>query len=197
MTVRKYWTDSEMVEGILEVMNHYGIERMPTHKEINDFYGNSGLTNRITKTGGSFKWAVRLGFEMKCSDTSFGCEFENKVQEILTSKQFSCEMTGTRHPYDILVDGCVKVDVKAAKRSKVRGSDVFSFRLAKPQQTCDIYIAVCLSDDEEIEKIYIIPSHLLSGNTQLCIGTGHSKYDKYIDRWEIVEEFADFFRKIS
>ena len=126
-----------------------------------------------------------------------GYTIENEIKKLLENIGFRCELTSVRHPYDILVDDCVKIDVKSAKRSKVVESDVFSFRLAKKQPTCDIYVAVCLDDKQAIEKIYVIPAHVMTGKTQLAIGVDQSKYDSFIDRWDIVRAYEMAFTEIQ
>lgn len=190
------WTDQLIEEKIQDAMCGIGINRMPSKQELESFYGDSALTNKIAKTGGFYHWANALGIEIKQSETFTGYTVENEVKKMLENMGFMCELTGIRHPYDILVNGCVKVDVKSARKSKVRGSDVLSFGLAKPKPTCDIYIAACLNDSNTIEKIYVIPAHIMAGKTQLCLGIHHSKYDCYIDRWDIVKAYEMAFTEI-
>lgn len=196
MRERRVWTENDVKNGIYYTMKYHGISRMPTHAEMCEAFGDTSLSNKVNKTGGSRRWASELGLDSVECETTFGQMVEEIVKEKLEELGFSCQLTGTKHPYDILVNECVKIDVKAARKSKVRTSDVYSFRTAKTQQTCDIYIAACISDGIDIEKYYIIPSHVVSGNVQLCIGAGHSMYDKYIDRWDIIRTLSDVIKWI-
>lgn len=196
-TNRIKWTDKDIENGIAKVVDFLEIERMPSRREIDDFYGNHALSNKISRTGGFFFWANKLGLQVKESESKLGISLEHQVMEMLKDMGFKCEMTATRYPYDLLVDNCVKIDVKAARKSKVGSSDVYSFRIAKPQQTCDVYIAICLSESKTIERVYVIPSIVLSGKKQLCIGAGHSSYDTYINRWDFIEQMATAFKQIS
>ena len=193
---KKIWTEQLIAEKIMWAKIAMRIGRMPSKSELEHFYGDTGLTNKIAKTGGFYHWAEKLGLEIKDSETLQGYTVETEVKSLLESIGFQCELTGVRHPYDILVDGCVKIDVKSARRSKVHGSDVYSFGLAKRQPTCDIYIAVCLNDNQIIEKFYVIPAHVMAGKTQLCIGVHQSKYDSFIDRWDIVKSYEVAFTEI-
>lgn len=196
MSDRIKWTDQMVADGILEVMNFIGIDRMPTYKEMNDYYSNSKLANRITKTGGSHYWADKLNIPMKHSESQLGFEIELEVESMLKEKGFKCELTSIRHPYDILVNGRVKIDVKSANESEVHGSSVYSFGLAKAQPTCDVYIAACLDMKKSIKKIFVIPAHVMTGKTQLCLGVNHSKYDLYINRWDIISSFDEAFKNV-
>ena len=191
------WTNQDIIESIKEVIDFYGLDRMPSKQEIEEFYGNSALTNKISKTGGFYVWAKNLGLKVKDSETKMGLELEVQMMKILKEMGFKCETTSTKYPYDLLVNGCVKIDVKAARKTKIRGSDAYSFRLTKEQQTCDVYIAVCVNDKREIQRIYVIPAHITTGKIQLCMGAIHSRYDSYVDRWDIIERFSEAFYKIQ
>lgn len=70
---------------------------------------------------------------------------------------------------------------------KAKGYDYYTFNLEKAKQTCDVYVAVALDANDNINKIYIIPASVMSGKTQLSIGINSSRYDKYIDRWDLIE----------
>ena len=190
------WTKQELESGIMKVVDFLDIDRMPSKSEIEEFYGNTSLSNKISRTGGLYYWADQLGLEIKESESKFGIEVELYVKEVLENMGFKCETTSTKHPYDLLVDDCVKVDVKAARVTKVRGSDAYSFRLAKPKQTCDVYVAVCVDDEKNIQKTYIVPSIIMSGKKQLAVGVEHSIYDAYIDRWDVIETMSEAFHRI-
>ena len=190
------WTSQDIMNHIMQVVDFLEIDRMPSRSEIEEFYGDTALTNKIAKSGGFYHWASRLGLEVKDSESKFGIELEAQMRKLLESIGFKCEKTSTRYPYDLLVDDCVKIDVKAARKTKIKGSDAYSFRLAKEYQTCDVYIAVCVNDQKEILQIYIIPSIIMSGKKQLCMGVGHSMYDTYIQRWDIIQQMSEAFHQI-
>ena len=61
------WTNQDIVNGIEEVIEFLGIDRMPTKQEIETYYGNTALLNKIAKTGGLYLWAENLGLEVKDS----------------------------------------------------------------------------------------------------------------------------------
>ena len=52
-----------------------------------------------------------------------------------------------------------------------------------------------MDEDGEIERLLIIPSHKLKITT-LSIGLD-SKYNRYIDRWDLVDRFTEFYSKLA
>lgn len=196
---RKYWTRELVKEEIKRVMDFYQIDRMPSLAECDEFTGNASLTNRITREGGFYKIAEEMGLEVKQSETGLGYQFEIFAAEMIREMfdDTTVEMTPTRFPYDLLVDGRVKVDVKTARRSKVRDSDVYSFGLAKKQPTCDLYIAFCITDDKVVEKAYVIPAHVMTGKSQLCLGIKASKYDIYLDRFDLIKKMSEMMKSLE
>lgn len=196
--MKKKWTLETVENEILEVVKFLGIDRMPSRNEVESYSGDTTLSNAISRTGGFYAWAEKLGLEVKESETELGIDLENRICDFMKATGFKdCEKTSVKFPYDLLVYGCVKIDVKAARKTKVRTSDAYTFRLAKTKPTCDIYVAACLNDEKEIERIYVIPAHIMTGKKQLAIGAKHSIYDCYAERWDIVQEFADAFRTIG
>ena len=192
---RQHWNREFVKEEIKRVMAFYQIDRMPTLAECDSYEGNTSLSNRISKEGGFYVMAKEMGLEIKQSETGLGYQFEIFAADMIRDMfdDTTVEMTPTRFPYDLLVDGRVKIDVKTAKRSKVNGADVYSFGLAKKQPTCDIYIAFCITDDKVVEKTYVIPAHVMTGKSQLCLGINASKYDIYLDRYDLIKQMSKMF----
>ena len=191
----KYWTENRIGKEIMEVAKALMLDRMPTRNEIQTMYRNNGLDCAICKNGGYKHWANKLNLAIKESETSFGQEIESRVIELLKERFGVVESTSTKYPYDILVDGVVKIDVKAARSTLIRGYEAFSFRIAKKQPTCDFYVLVEVNDLESIERIMIVPSGDVTGQVQICVGSGESKYDKYIDRWDMIRQLLDFYKE--
>lgn len=191
--IRTNWTDENIEKSIRGVMRGYCLERMPSQSEVELFYGDSKLSNAINKRGGFYEWAKRLNIPTKHSETKIGVEAEEAVKTTLENMGFeSVELTPLKHPYDILVNHRVKIDVKISHKYEYEHGTYYSFGLAKPMQTCDVFIAIALDDN----KMYVIPSSILNNQKQLSIGMT-SKYDKYIDRWDIVQKLDDCFRAVE
>ena len=190
------WTDEEIEEQLNKYFEKTNNSYFPTHTELDAFYGNKGLSKAVTTHGGNNCWAAKMDKPIKLSETSFGSFYENiAIEEIRENVGLDAEYTNSRYPYDILVDRSVKVDVKASKLyHKTEYGYSCTFNLEKKDQTCDVFIFYCLDSNLEVYKRLIIPSTTLSGQTQIGIGQ-QSKWNSYIDKWNIIKDHAEFFSK--
>ncbi|AOH54465.1 hypothetical protein ABE28_008880 [Peribacillus muralis] len=195
----KFWTDERIEKEIRKAMELFVINRMPTASELTSI-GRNDLHCALSKSELKYSgWAKKLGLEMKYSETVKGNKYElmikNRIEQI-SNDLFVKEMT-TRHPYDLLINDCVKVDVKVASPYLLRGeSIVHTFGINKKYGTCDIYICIALDENEEIERTFIIPASHLQIVT-LCVGKD-SKYNKYLDNWNFLYQFVrQYERAIS
>jgi hypothetical protein len=193
----KLWTESEVKRAVFEVVEKLQLDRMPSRKEMDDYFGNAALSNRLAKTGGLYHYAEIYGLEVKKSESLFGIELERHLRDELIKRGYVAELTSIKFPYDILVNGRVKIDVKAGRILKTKGSSYYTFNLEKTAQTCDLYVAVTMRPDDEINKMYIIPSSVMTGKTQLSLGANKSRYDKYVDRWDIIEKLDKAFKAVE
>ena len=190
------WTDEKIENAIREVVKIAKINSMPTHTLMKKITGNEALSNAISKHGGSKYWADKLGLEIKSCESKTGYEYELECISHLTKAEYDCELTKARYPYDILVNNNIKVDVKCSNLYHGTAGDYYTFHLEKSKPTCDVYVCYCVNNDV-IQKVYIIPSCVLSGKTQLSVGVKKSKYDKYINAWSIISKYDDFYKNIA
>ena len=192
----KKWSHSEIKDEIYKVMKCLNINRMPTSVECNRVTGNSRLSSVINRRGG-FNWmSNNMGLEQSKCETRLGRDTEIKIKEMLESKGYKVKQMCVKHPYDLLVDENVKIDVKASHKYKSQtGWSSYSFNLEKSNPTCDIYVVVCIDEEGSFEKILVIPSKMLR-QTQLCITGGNSKYDIYKNRWDYIEQYSNFYENI-
>ena len=188
----KKWTEEMIAEGITRIANCYHPKRMPTNREVILYEGNHKLANAIQKNGGYEYWAKRLGLEQHYSETILGTFGENYIANTLALMGFAVETTSTKHPYDLLIDGCVKVDVKTANTSYVRGCPIHAYRLAKRQQTCDFYIFY----EADTERVYVVPSHRCNGQTQVEMGEDSKLYSKYLGAYHLLAETSDLYQSM-
>lgn len=191
----KQWTEEKIKEGIFEVMSIAEIDTMPTNNLIIETTKSHCLSMAIQRNGGYSYWANKLGLKMTNCETRFGKSFEEKCIKDLCSFGYQCEQMTTRYPYDILTD-FVKIDVKSGRLYNGTNGGYYTFNLEKSYPTCDIYVVYCVNDCMEIEKTYIIPAIVLQGKTQLSLGKEKSKYDIYIDRWDIIQRYNDFYKGV-
>lgn len=192
---KRKWTEELIQEGILDVMQKAEIKTMPTSNLINKITGRYCLSVAIQKHGGFVYWASKLGLDMSNCETRVGQSFENICKSTLIQYGYDCASMSARYPYDILAD-FVKIDVKLSNLYMGKQGDFYTFNLEKSNPTCDIFVAYCINEQKDILKTYIIPAVVLQGKTQLSIGKTNSKYDKYIDGWDIIEQYNEFYKKI-
>lgn len=185
--------DNELFDSIRTVIETTGISHFPTHRELDEFYGNKSVSCQLSKRGGIRRWSKL--FELppaKCANTKFGDTYELKaIEDIEEETGLKSILAPVRYPYDIYTNSTVKIDVKASMPLKGRNFDCWSFNLEKKIPTCDIYIFYCVRSDLKTSKRLIIPSSVLSGTKQVGIGS-LSKYDNYIERWDYIAEYNDF-----
>lgn len=188
------WTEERVKNEIIKCMSALNINRMPTANELRTL-GRNDLHIKISRTRKYSGWAKYLELERKTSETTTGQLYEEFVEEKLKKLGHSVVRMTTKYPYDLLVDGAVKVDVKFARPYNMKGSIVHAFGISKKNPTCDIYIVLAANDNGEIEREFVIPSHYLKVVT-LCIGKD-SKYNKFLDRWGFIKLYSNFYSKVS
>jgi hypothetical protein len=190
----KVWTEEKVKSELLICMSALQIDRMPTADELRTL-GRNDLHIKISRTRKYSGWAEYLGLSRKNSETLMGQSYEQMIFDRLRDCGHEVERMSTKHPYDLLVNGTVKVDVKTGSAYIMRGSRVHSFAINKKEPTCDIYIVMALSELGGIERSFIIPSHHLKV-ISLCIGAD-SKYNRFINRWDYIDQYTDFFKRVG
>lgn len=186
------WDNKSIETEIKKVMKALNIDRMPSNSEVKSAMGNCSLSNKISRTGGFAYWANNMGLELKESGTSLGNEWEFIIKDKLQSRGYIVDKMTVKYPYDLLINKCVKIDVKSS--NFVKDYNYYTFNLEKKYPTCDIFICIGLKDDV-VKKELIIPSKHLTGMTQLSIGE-NSKYDKFDNQFKYIDIYNDFYRNI-
>ena len=188
------WSDSVIEQKIMEVVNKLNLDHFPTHAEMVKALGDKSLPCKISKDKGTIYWAEKMGLPIKYSETSFGNKFEIvAISDIFENTGLHSVQTSSRHPYDLITDNSVKIDVKVSKEfTNNCNVKSFSFNLEKREPTCDIFVLYCLNNDETMRKVLIIPSCTLLGQTQVGVGE-NSKWNEYMERWDYIKQYSDFF----
>jgi len=198
MQIKHKWTDATIERGIRDAQRILCIDRMPSNSELYQAYNNQQLSNAIAKSGGFRFWANKLGLAIKQTDTEHGYRQELKVIGIIRQRGYTAEDTPVKFPYDVLVNGMVKIDVKCARISKVREHDTYAFHISKDMPTCDLYFICCLDDADAIKMLYIIPAHKIRGQVQLVMSGSQvsKKYAKYLNRWDLLDKCISNFNEL-
>lgn len=186
------WNDEMIAEKVMRIASLFEPKRMPSNREVIEFEGNYKLANAIQKHGGYEYWANRLNLEQKYSETSLGINGERWIADYLKTEGFEVEPTPIKYPYDLLVDKCVKIDVKTANISHVKGYPIHSYRLAKEQQTCDFYILF----EADTERIYVIPASKLNSQVQVAMGNDSKEYRQYINAFHLIKQASDMYQEM-
>ncbi len=140
------WTDEKIENEIYNVINVLNIDRMPTKTEIGIVTKNHGLNNKISRSGGYKYWANKLGLDIKDSETRLGQEWEVYTKNIIESRGYYVEKMTTRHPYDLLINNNIKVDVKVSNYYHGKGFKYHTFNLENKYHNCDIFICIGLDE---------------------------------------------------
>lgn len=190
------WDKEKIKQGIEKVITILQLNRFPSSSEIKGVNKSGALHNAIVRNGGYKYWAELFGLEFKDSETKLGKNFEDyATKQIKELFGFDVKQMSMKHPYDLLVEGQVKIDVKVAFPTIINGGRVHAFCLHKEFATCDLYIIFALDESGQVERQFIIPSHELK-ILNLCVGKT-SKYNKYIDKWDYIEKYNKFYAEVS
>lgn len=193
----KRWSDEEIRIAILGVVDALGLDRMPSRSECEAHFRDCSLTNAISRRHGWYKTAQLLGLSVKKSESFFGKAHETIAADQLTSLGYGVRQMSQNFPYDLLVEDCIKVDVKASRLYRGTMGNFYSFNLEKPYTTCDIYVLHLVDDFGNVSKTLVLPSKFVSTQNQISVGEKHSKYDAYANRWDYFAAYVQFLCGIS
>ncbi|GMX64525.1 hypothetical protein Elgi_37940 [Paenibacillus elgii] len=192
--MNKKWNDELIEQEIFKVIKSLQIDRMPSRSEIKSVAQDEALHNKICKTLGYKGWSEKLNLEIKDSETKLGQSIEEIAIAMLISKKYNVKRMTAKYPFDLLINGNVKVDVKSGRAYDLRGSRCHTFGINKKYSACDIYLIFALSEVGEIERIFVIPSSKLKIVT-MSIGE-NTKYNIYKDRWDYLNTYDNFYKSI-
>ena len=185
------WTKEKIIEGVWEVVNGLNLDRMPTSSEVSGYYGNYKLSNAISKRCLWKPLAKELHLDIKDSETQLGKDYEIIAKEHIINLGYEVESMTQNHPYDLIVDKSLKIDVKVSNLYKGKAGSFYSFNLEKRYGTCDLYILYLIGGTQN-GNIIVIPSSKVMGQTQISVGEKNSKYYRYFDRWDFVHKILEF-----
>lgn len=189
------WNEDKIIEGILGVKNALGVEYMPSKNEMRQITGDKSLCSAMSKYGGYIYFRDLLGLDAKDSCSKTGDENEEYIMNLLKELGFKPRKTPPRHPYDILVNDVLKIDVKSANPtlSKVKNMNEFIFAINNEYPKCDLFIFITQLNDSK--EVYLIPSKYVM-QSQLGIGET-SKYDCYKNRFDYIEKYINALKLVA
>ena len=193
-TYRTRWTDQLVEDKIKECMSILGILRMPTRQEIIDTVGNP-VACKITKTLGYYGWAEKLGLPVKDSDSTTGRVGELLAKKKLEETGFIVDKMTTKFPYDLLVGGIAKINVKYSRLYLGKSGNFYSFNLENKTPVCDFYILITEAPDGRT-RFLVVPA-INAQIKQISVGEFSSKWYKYENRFDMIEQYIKAISKIE
>lgn len=182
-----YWTEENLHAALLPICAGSGI--FPSNSDLVKL-GRGDIANQITRKGGFVAWAERMGFRRKDSESDKGWGGEKECLEILTKLGFSVSKSErVRSPYDILVGGCVRVDVKTARYAEYGPCRGWFYRVGKIQ-TSDLLMLF----QEDTKEAYYLP-WTVCPETNITIARNGGKYRMFRNNHGILKEMSDWRRK--
>lgn len=162
---------------------------MPSANELTAL-GRCDLANQITRRGGYASWATRLGAVRKHSDSDTGWSGEIELAKKLQEAKFCVErMIAMKSPYDLRVEGMVRIDVKSAKYAEYGVCRGWFYRIGKDAQA-DILALYQL----DTGICYFLPWYLCP-ITNVTISRDGGKYVKFRDRYDLVRHMVESRRE--
>lgn len=180
---RKTWTEAMIADRIMENYRNTGL--MPTNQYLRST-GQGDLANQISKKGGFFKWADRLGITRAPSDSDTGWNGEKRVQTILESAGFQVERSiAVKWPFDLLVNKVLRIDVKSANFAVYGACKGWFYRIGKAPQA-DLMALHQLDTGET----YWIPWHIIP-HSNVTISKDGGKWAPYKEALWIVQSMLE------
>lgn len=180
---RRFWTDEKLHQELVTVCSELG--RFPSNLDL-QLARRGDLSNQIVKRGGFLEWGKKLGYERGNSESDIGWGGEKECKTILEDMGFIAEPTGlVRAPYDILVNGCVRIDVKTAGYKEYGPSKGWFYRNGK-HTSADV-LMLFQSDTKEV---YYLPWSVCPvGN--ITISRDGGKYKQFRNCAMIIRQMVD------
>jgi hypothetical protein len=147
---------------------------MPSASELRA-RGLDKLAAIVAYRGGFAAWRMRLALEAKRSETYRGRAVEEQAVQFLERSGFKVEhQRAAKCPFDIMVNGSVRVDVKAAR---LNSAGKYTFGTKKPRPTCDVYMLGMLNKRDVVRAWYLVPATQLP--TCAHLRPNDKRYEKY------------------
>lgn len=179
----KKWTDEKIEAEIRDVSHSIG--HFPSNGELLSL-GRGNLANAISKNGGFPGWSDRTGIGRRHSDSDTGWDGERLFQSLAISRGFACErMQAVKHPFDLLLENCLRVDTKAARFHVYGHCAGWFYRIGKVAQA-DIVVLVQL----DTQEFYGLPWWECT-TSNITISRDGGKYAAYRNNWTLIEDMIE------
>ena len=175
-----YWNEVTVAAELTAAAVPFG--RMPTTKELHEI-GRNDLALAASRRGGLAYWSVKLGLALKGEKTQFGLAIEEKICVWLREQGWDAVRQNRRAPFDILVNGKLRIDVKAARFTSYATDYKYreeGFVFNTKKNRCDLFLlCLCGSDWSIVHKLFIPAA--VAPSTITISDVARTKYSKYLD----------------
>jgi len=191
------WTPEKAEQEILKVKDGLRLDRMPTRSEILKYRGTNDLCTYISRSYGFYGYAEKLGLKIKDSETTVGKKYEYIAADIIKNRGYSVKHMAQNYPYDLLVNECLKIDVKYSNLFRGEHGNFYRFSWEKPYPVCDLYVLISSATGSIEDGVFrVIPSCNIDNISGVGMGEHDSIYNVYIDRWDYVDDYLKFYKSI-
>jgi hypothetical protein len=187
IATRKQWDDDRVKGAIHTVVAALG--RFPSNSDLAEI-GRGDLANQIRRRGGVLHWAERLGMQRQASDSDTGWRGEEAAATYLTEAGFkvTCR-SGVKCPYDLLIDDCLRIDVKSARLACYHRCQGWFYRIGKYVQA-DVILLWQLDTGD----FYALPWFVCPASSVTIAPTG-GKYRAFRNNVTLIREMAAMRQK--
>ena len=178
--MRRTWDDNQVDVEVRQIAKDLG--HFPSRSELSD-RGRNDLAMQIQRRGGFIHWAGRIGIGRLRSNSDTGWEGESQAAQRLADAGFSvARATGVKSPFDLLLNGLLRIDVKSARRATYGACSGWFYRLGKIPQSDVIFLWQLDTGDFYSLPWFICP------RTNITISVTGGKYIAYRNNLQIIRD---------
>lgn len=174
------WEESK----ILEEINKLKLKEFPTSNYLKSINRND-LSCAISRNGGWKYFSEKTNLPLTKSDTLTGWGGEDWISDFLSKRGYKIARGSTKEHFDILVDDCVRIDVKTASYAIYGDKDQSRGWFYRMGKTISADIAILYRKDQD--DFYVIP-WFLCPSTNATITESGGWYKNYLLRLDILDE---------
>jgi hypothetical protein len=186
LTNRTPWDDARVEQELRAFTAAVG--HFPTSGDLRAA-GRNDLMCATTKRGGLLAWSKRLGLDRRRSTCDFAWEGEEAFAAACIARGIEAvrlTAENVKAPYDLLLDGVLRADVKSARLARHDGErTAWHYRVAKhvPADVLALWQA-------ETGDVVLLP-WWVGPVTNISIIPGAGKYAAYLNAWPLLRRMID------
>jgi len=177
---RRHWTDEAVEAELRQLCQALG--HFPSNSELRSM-GRNDLAVQVSRRRGFVYWSVRVGTPRRESDSDTGWRGEDEAARSLQERGFTVtRRAGVTWPFDLLLEGVLRVDVKATRLHRYGHSLGWFYHIGKQPQS-DLILLWQLDTGD----FYAIPWYLCP-RTNVTISQNGGKYAPFRNNILVIRE---------